>query len=186
MQPALSAPASKPAPEPARARLRRLLLTEVVAAPARDTAGEKALKYERLMQLLGRVTALAARSTKDTGTARHVSLLAGLLLDVVSAVAAPVGPLRRVLGLGSESFGPPVLKASPAEQAVASVEEARSAVRELFPDATLPRTVIIVDDLDRCMPEVALDVLERSRSSCLSAPRSAEGARSSLRSTSRS
>ncbi|MBM2615402.1 hypothetical protein JIG36_07470 [Actinoplanes sp. LDG1-06] len=146
-------------PESVRARLRGLLLGEVFAGPSTTTATSDKDAFENLMRRVGRHSRIANRAAGDAQTARQVSLLAGFVGDLLSMFAGPMGSIRRLVGLGSDSFGTPGLAPQTAP-AAASMEETRDGIKHLFARAQGRKTIVLVDDLDRCLPEVALDVLE--------------------------
>nr|WP_239542779.1 P-loop NTPase fold protein [Micromonospora terminaliae] len=138
------------------ARLRSLLLGEVFPSSTEKSDEEqRGDDFERLMATFGRATAVASRAVSDAESARQLSTLAGLVVDIAAAVGSPLGPIRGLLGKG-----PDTAAKKTAERSVATVEEMRQGVRELFRAASHPRTVVLIDDLDRCLPEVAFDVLE--------------------------
>ena len=68
------------------------------------------------------------------------------------------GPLRRLFG-GAQADGGPGAGESFAPEVAHSVEDVRNDLRDLFADVKAP-IVVLLDDLDRSLPEVALDVLE--------------------------
>ena len=81
------------------------------------------------------------------------------MLEVATTVAPAVGPLRRLFG------GPPngdAAAPTDGEGARArwSIEDLRDDLRDLFDHDPGARIVVLLDDLDRCQPQVALDVLE--------------------------
>ncbi|MBF9132738.1 hypothetical protein I0C86_27835 [Plantactinospora sp. S1510] len=141
------------APQPVGTRLRRMLLEPLFPKPEKS-GGKQA--YEELMARLGRASALTARTARDGEAARQLAVLSAFALDVAASAAPPLATLRSLFGKGEEAA-----KAVGARnREVQGVEEMRRAVRELFGAAGKPRTVVLIDDLDRCLPEVAFDVLE--------------------------
>jgi hypothetical protein len=146
-------------PETTTARIRRQLLKEVFAEPDVTTGTFHQEAFDQMMTRLGRLTGIASRASGDAAAVQQVSLLAGVVADLLSVFTGPMGSLRRVVGLGSESFGTAGVP-SRAQAPVTSVEEMRASIRHLFAAARGRKTIILLDDLDRCMPEVALDVLE--------------------------
>ncbi|GAA0403882.1 hypothetical protein GCM10009541_53820 [Micromonospora gifhornensis] len=138
------------------ARLRSFLLGEVFPdTSSKSQKEQRGEDFERLMATLGRATAVANRAAADADSARRLSTLASVVLDLAASAASPLGPLRGLLGKG-----PDPTAESAADRSVATVEELRQGIRELFRMASNPRTVVLIDDLDRCLPEVAFDVLE--------------------------
>ncbi|SDT11493.1 KAP family P-loop NTPase fold protein [Actinoplanes derwentensis] len=144
-----------PAPvQPLPARLRGRLLAEVFLGTVAKTEEEQhAEEFEQLMATLGRATAVANRVAAESESARQLSSLAGAVVDLAAAAASPLGSLRGLLGKDETAK-------STADRAVATIEQMRAGVRQLFRAASNPRTVVLIDDLDRCLPEVAFDVLE--------------------------
>ncbi|MEU4689051.1 P-loop NTPase fold protein [Actinoplanes sp. NPDC023714] len=136
-----------------RVRLRRALLRPLLPQ-AEQSDGERS--YQELMARLGRATALTTRTSRDAEAARQFSVLSGFALDVAATAAPPLASLRGLFGKGEEAGR----AAAARNREVQGIEEMRRAVRDLFRDAGKPRTVVLVDDLDRCLPEVAFDVLE--------------------------
>ncbi|MEU4426615.1 P-loop NTPase fold protein [Actinoplanes sp. NPDC024001] len=134
-------------------RLRRMLLRPLFPQPD-GSAGDNA--YQELMARLGRATVLTARTGRDSEAARQLTVLSGFALDVAASAAPPIAALRNLFGKGEDA----AKSAAARNREVQGVEEMRRAVRQLFAAAGKPRTMVLVDDLDRCLPEVALDVLE--------------------------
>ena len=144
--------------ESVAARLRRPLLKELF--PSQDPPqSSDDVAFDELMAKVGRHSRIANRANGDIETVRQASLLAGFAADLLGAFAGPMGSLRRLLGLGSESFGTPGVAPTPAATA-SSVEELRESIQDLFAKGNDRKTIVLLDDLDRCLPEVALDVLE--------------------------
>lgn len=141
------------------ARLRRPLLKELFpyADPEQDIPDQEA--FDQLMAKVGRHSRIANRANGDIETVRQMSLLAGFAGDLLGAFAGPMGSLRRLLGMGSDSFGSPGVTPAPTTTA-SSVEELREGIQDMFRKGNNRKTIVLLDDLDRCLPEVALDVLE--------------------------
>lgn len=139
--------------KPLRLRLREKLLDPLFSRPVK---ADNDLAYEELMARLGRATVLTARTARDGDSFRQITALSGLALDIAATAAPPLATLRGLLGKGEEAAKAAAVR----NREVQGVEEMRRAVRDLFQAAGSPRTVVLVDDLDRCLPEVAFDVLE--------------------------
>ena len=133
-----------------RARLRKAALAEALTLQPepRDPVQEK---YDRLVARLQRAGPVANRSPDQTAAFTE------FLLEVATTVAPAVGPVRRLFG------APPngdTARAADGDPARWSVEDLRDDLRDLFAHAADSRIVVLLDDLDRCQPQVALDVLE--------------------------
>jgi hypothetical protein len=145
-------PAEAPSkgPEGWRRRLGASLLAEAVdlSSVHQESAEEKC---ERLVSRFDRAAPLASR------TPSTMQALAGLMLDAAATAAPAVGPLRRLLAPNGEG-------AASGEGAGAhvarSVEDIRKDLGEVFDHDPGAPIIVLLDDLDRCLPEVALDVLE--------------------------
>ena len=137
-------------------RLRASLLVDALPRHRAVTDDDRA-RYEALLARFDRAAALANRShaRSAAATASFVDALA----DAVAMVAPGVGPLRRLLG-GAPGNGSSSASDPAAPEVAASVEEIRDDVQRLFADLKAGPIVVLLDDLDRSLPEVALDVLE--------------------------
>lgn len=114
-------------------------------------------RYEALLARFDRAAALANRSHGQSAAA--TASLVGALADAIAMIAPGIGPLRSLLG-GFQGDGQPGTADSSAPEVAKSVEELREDLRRLFADVTTDPIVVLLDDLDRSLPEVALDVLE--------------------------
>jgi hypothetical protein len=143
--------------------LRRVLMKEVLTIRGGEPVKPKRQQYERLRKRFDRSAALANR-TPDRGGGVNMAALAGLVLDAASTLAPGISPLRKVLGIGEGSIREVFSgdEASRPASVVASVEDLRADLRELFLTSGQDglKLVILLDDLDRCLPNVALDFLE--------------------------
>jgi hypothetical protein len=144
-------------------RIQSFLQTNVVTLRA-DPVDANRDRYERLRRRFDHSAALANRTIGDPAVGANLSALAGLVLDAAATVSPGVGPLRRLLGTGESSVRALLTgEQATAPQVVTSVEEMRSDLRDLFRESAgsdPEKLVILLDDLDRCLPQVALDFLE--------------------------
>jgi hypothetical protein len=116
--------------------------------PPRDT-------YQKLVQRLSASAGVANRSQSGQFGGLTVGAFAKLVLAAAGTFSGPIGQLSALFPGGSASAG------SPQETAVlTSIEQIRADLQAIFAHAGQKRTIIVIDDLDRCLPEVALDVLE--------------------------
>jgi Cdc6-like AAA superfamily ATPase len=141
--------------------IRRYLRTGVLTLRAKPVNPRKQ-RYEQLRMRFDRSAALANRTMGDSAGA-NLSALAGLVLDAAATVSPVIGPLKRIFEpkeSAIRSILPGERPAAP--EVVASVEELRQDLRDLFRDSAQDgaKLVILLDDLDRCLPQVALDFLE--------------------------
>lgn len=125
-----------------------LTLDPAPGDPLRDT-------YQKLVQRLSASANVANRSTSAQFGGLTVGAFAKLVLAAAGTFSGPIGQLSALFPGGSASAG------SPQETAVlTSIEQIRADLRAIFAHAGQKRTIVVIDDLDRCLPEVALDVLE--------------------------
>ena len=160
--------------ETVRDRLRVGLATQPFTLH-RAVKSENRQLYERLLRRFEKSSAVANRTLADGNAAKNLSALAELVVDAAATVSPGLGSLRRFLGLGPSA--PESGTGLPAGEAVRSVEEIRDVLTELFSHRPQLKLIVLLDDLDRCLPEVALDVLEtikifffesaRSQAQCL-------------------
>ena len=146
-----------------RTFLTRVLLSEVVTLRGKPI-NPKQQQYDRLRKRFDKSAALANRTPDDGGAGVNMTALAGLVLSAASTLSPSIGPLRKILGIGEGSVREVFAGEKPSPpDVVASVEELRADLRELFMTTTGTdglKLVILLDDLDRCLPNVALDFLE--------------------------
>jgi hypothetical protein len=145
--------------------LSNLLLTDVLTLRGEPVTAEKRRReqYERLRKRFDRSAAVAIRTPVEGGTGVNLAAFTGLVLSAAAALSPGIGTLRKVIGLGEGSVREIFSREekSPPD-VVLSVEELRADLRALFSclEGGQPRLVIVLDDLDRCLPNVALDFLE--------------------------
>jgi hypothetical protein len=124
-----------------------LRLRPVSADPGKES-------YDKLIQRLSASAGVANRSASGQFGDLTPGAFARLVLAAAGTFSGPIGQLSALFPGGSPATG------SPQETVLTSIEQIRDDLAAIFAHAGQKRTVIVIDDLDRCLPEVALDVLE--------------------------
>jgi hypothetical protein len=145
--------------------LSNLLFSEVLTLRGEPVTAEKRRRehYEQLRKRFDRSAAVAIRTPGEGGAGVNLAAFTGLVLSAAAALSPGIGPLRKAIGLGEGSVREIFSREEkPPPDVVSSVEELRADLRALFSclEGGQPRLVIVLDDLDRCLPNVALDFLE--------------------------
>jgi len=139
-------------------RIRRALLSDALTLrPAKaDPAKER---YDRLVQRLNIAAGMASRTMNDRVAGLTLGRAASLFLDSASSLVPGTDTIRKLL-YGDESGKGLIRTDRVAPALVQTIEDVRSDLQSLFDQAEGAHLIILIDDLDRCLPEVALDVLE--------------------------
>jgi hypothetical protein len=137
----------------------------LVLRPGPPETGPRA-EYARLVARLDAMHGGVGKGSQPQVDPEQLGLtLANAAVAALASVSPLAAAARRVLGLPS---GVDTARLIPRERneatrnRIQSMEEFRAAFRELFEHA-VPRNerlVVFIDDLDRCMPDAALDLLE--------------------------
>jgi hypothetical protein len=123
-------------------------------------------KYAALARRLDKTTSSISRSGSQATQIDQTSILAliGAALDAAGTISPLLGLLRGFFGLNTNVSLAQTMSHERNEatrDAIASVEQFRSVFKLLVETASNQRPVyVFVDDLDRCAPDVALDILE--------------------------
>jgi hypothetical protein len=144
--------------ETLRDRLRHALLAEALPLRKRVPTTDRS-NYERLVRRFDRSAQLAIRSASGGAAFNSISSIAGLAVDAAATVSPGIAPLQRLLAVAAGLNSGSTVDA-PAADVVQSIEDMRDGLSELFGHFASSKLIILLDDLDRCSPEVALDVLE--------------------------
>jgi hypothetical protein len=172
LEPAVAAagetPPVPPLPDlPARRSGFREFLTRdalVLRSPPPET-GPRA-RYESLVARLDAMHGGVGRGAPGQVDPEQLGLtLANAAIAAVATLSPLAAAARKVFGMPS---GVEAAKLIPRERneatrdRIQSMEHFRAAFKELFDGALEPgeRVVVFIDDLDRCMPDAALDLLE--------------------------
>ena len=145
----------KPGPETGeawRSRLRSMMLAEALTLYPEPQDTDEA-KYERLIARLDRAGGVANRTPGSVTSAT----ITGIAMDVAATLAPGLSPLRHLFGSDDSAAAGPDGEAPHGPR---SIEDLREDLEDLFDHDAGGRIIVLLDDLDRCRPEVALDVLE--------------------------
>ena len=142
--------------EDARTALMSTILDEV-AAKAKLSAKGRRLAVKLLSRInVMRVLGAGAKAALAFGMGGP----AGLGLSVGTGLAAAAHDLLKKAGEISEDEFTQFIKDDPAQEARRDVREFRKEFAELVADTKLKALVVIIDDLDRCMPDTIIETLE--------------------------
>jgi hypothetical protein len=165
----LYAPPDPPAvvqPRGLRERLARLLASDALIFDAPLPPPGPRAEYEELLASFGQAPASTGTGTEDRARIDHEEALAALVkaaLTSLGTLSPLVAGLRGLFGLDSKVDIAEVLrreKSQALHERILSVEKVREVFRRIFKKADGKRVCVFIDDLDRCMPDVALDLLE--------------------------
>lgn len=138
--------------------IEQLLEKRTLSGKAKDTA-EKLLKrvdWMKVAHKMGGLAFTAATGLPSIGQAKDVVGIAKGLLDKSKDLTAD-----DIQGFVSEASG--ILKDVEPESIPTQIHAFRSEFIELLQEAKVDRLVVVVDDLDRCLPETAIETLEAIR-----------------------
>jgi KAP family P-loop domain/CHAT domain len=137
-----------------RGQLRDALLSNALtlrAAPADPQRGQ----YEKIMQRLTATADIADRTPSPQLGGLTLGSFGKLVLSAAATMSTSLGPVSQLFaGIGGAA------PAAPEPSALESIEQIFKDLTAVFAEAGPTRNVVLVDDLDRCHPEIALDVLE--------------------------
>jgi hypothetical protein len=113
-------------------------------------------------------TTMIGKTARQQVQLNQEALLLGLVksgMAVLEAVSPLIAGFRRLLGIQTEINLPELFqkeKNQTTRDVIESVEHARQIFRDIFAkaEAGKVRLYVFIDDLDRCLPDVALDILE--------------------------
>jgi hypothetical protein len=113
-------------------------------------------------------TTMIGTTTRQQVQLNQETLFPGLVkagMAALGAVSPLIAGLRGLLGVQAEINLPELFreeKNQTTRDVIESVEQARQIFRDIFTkaEAAKVRLCVFIDDLDRCLPDVALDILE--------------------------
>jgi hypothetical protein len=164
--PAAAAPAPT-APRPSLSeRLKALLGMDALVLRHEQTLPDAKSKYDELVAKLdASLYGGISKSAPGIDTTETTIAMAKSVIAAISGVSPMMAALRGALGFNTDvDVGKLVHKGQNqnTRQRIESMEEFKGILRELFEgeEQKNRRVFVFVDDLDRCMPDVALDLLE--------------------------
>jgi hypothetical protein len=159
-------PDPPPPPRGLRERLIQLLARDALVFDAPAPAPGPRTEYEELLASFGQAPASVGTGTEERARINHEEALAALLKAAIASLGSLsplVAGLRSLFGMDSKIDITEALrreKSQALHERALSVEKIREVFRRIFKKAEGKRVCVFIDDLDRCMPDVALDLLE--------------------------
>lgn len=135
-------------------QLRKSLLSNALALRP-EPGNPQTDSYEKLVRRLSSSADIADRTTSAQLGGLTLGAFAKLVLGAAATMATPLGPVSQLFS-GNGPAGQAPTEKTPLE----SIEQIRKDLHSVFRMAGEARRVVLIDDLDRCHPEIALDVLE--------------------------